>query len=675
MSTTTLLYIIIAGITALLLALFQYLYKSKKNKLHILFSFLRFITLFSLFLLIINPKFEKITIYNEKPKLVVAVDNSESIKHIGKEEDANNLVNNVVTNQELNDKFNIERYVFGGNIEDFDSLSFNAKQSNISKALSSLDNIYKNENAPIVLLTDGNQTIGTDYEYVSNKLKQRVYPIVLGDTTQFVDIKIQQLNANKYAYLKNKFPVEVIVTYNGNQEVSSQLTISTSNSTKFSKQLNLSKQNNSQTVIANLLADKVGVTTYYVSLSHLSEEKNTANNVKPFAVEVIDQKTNVAIISDIIHPDLGAIKKMVETNQQRSVSIVSPSEYLNSKELYQLAIIYQPNNKFKSVFDYINNEGLNSFVIVGTNTQWSFLNSAQTYYSQEITLQTEDYQPSLNSNYNTFIVDDLGFQSFPPLNSEFGDVIFNIPNSPILYKSINGNITDKALLTTFEDNNKRGALLLGENIWKWRAQSYLIDGTFDKFDSFFGKLIQYLASNKRKSRLNLDYESFYNGSQDVVIIAQYFNKNYEFDANASLSITVNNTETNNTITIPFVLKQNKYQVDLSQLAAGTYDFTVNANNEISQSGRIQILDFNIEQQFFNANSNKLKQLAKNTNANSYHYTKIDAFVSNILSDSRYSIIEKSNKKIVPLIDFKYLLALIALSLALEWFIRKYNGLI
>ncbi|WP_412985108.1 VWA domain-containing protein [Pontimicrobium sp. IMCC45349] len=675
MSTTTLLYIIIAGITALSLALFQYLYKSKKNKLHILFSFLRFITLFSLFLLIINPKFEKITIYNEKPKLVVAVDNSESIKHIGKEEDANNLVNNVVTNQELNDKFNIERYVFGGNIEDFDSLSFNAIQSNISKALSSLDNIYKNVNAPIVLLTDGNQTIGTDYEYVSNKLKQSVYPIVLGDTTQFVDIKIQQLNANKYAYLKNKFPVEVIVTYSGNQEISSQLTISTSNSTKFSKQLNLSKQNNSQTVIANLLADKVGVTTYYVSLSHLSEEKNTANNVKPFAVEVIDQKTNVAIISDIIHPDLGAIKKMVETNQQRSVSIVSPSEYLNSKELYQLAIIYQPNNKFKSVFDYINNEGLNSFVIVGTNTQWSFLNSAQTYYSQEITLQTEDYQPSLNSNYNTFIVDDLGFQSFPPLNSEFGDVIFNIPNSPILYKSINGNITDKALLTTFEDNNKRGALLLGENIWKWRAQSYLIDGTFDKFDSFFGKLIQYLTSNKRKSRLNLDYESFYNGSQDVVIIAQYFNKNYEFDANASLSITVNNTETNNTITIPFVLKQNKYQVDLSQLAAGTYDFTVNANNEISQSGRIQILDFNIEQQFFNANSNKLKQLAKNTNANSYHYTKIDAFVSDILSDGRYSIIEKSNKKIVPLIDFKYLLALIALSLALEWFIRKYNGLI
>jgi hypothetical protein len=31
--------------------------------------------------------------------------------------------------------------------------------------------------------------------------------------------------------------------------------------------------------------------------------------------------------------------------------------------------------------------------------------------------------------------------------------------------------------------------------------------------------------------------------------------------------------------------------------------------------------------------------------------------------------------VVPLIDWKYLLAIIALALAAEWFIRKYNGLI
>ena len=50
-------------------------------------------------------------------------------------------------------------------------------------------------------------------------------------------------------------------------------------------------------------------------------------------------------------------------------------------------------------------------------------------------------------------------------------------------------------------------------------------------------------------------------------------------------------------------------------------------------------------------------------------------INDLLSDSRFATIQKSSKKIVPLIDWKYLLALIALSLATEWFIRKYNGLI
>ena len=82
MSTETLIYIIIAGIAALLIALFQYIYKSKHTKLNIAFALLRFITVFLILLLLINPKFEKNNVYKEKPRLAVAVDNSESVLHL-----------------------------------------------------------------------------------------------------------------------------------------------------------------------------------------------------------------------------------------------------------------------------------------------------------------------------------------------------------------------------------------------------------------------------------------------------------------------------------------------------------------------------------------------------------------------------------------------------------------
>jgi len=96
---------------------------------------------------------------------------------------------------------------------------------------------------------------------------------------------------------------------------------------------------------------------------------------------------------------------------------------------------------------------------------------------------------------------------------------------------------------------------------------------------------------------------------------------------------------------------------------------------ISRSGTFKILEFNVEQQFLNADVTKLQQVAANTNGNSYFIDNTEELINDLLNDNRYKTIQKSNKNTVPLIDFKFLLFLIALSLTIEWFLRKYNGLI
>lgn len=676
MEVQTLLYIIIAGITALLLALFQYLYKSKKGTLYGILAFFRFVTYFLVLLLIINPKFVKETFYTEKPNLVIAVDNSESIKHLNQDNTAISVVNAIQENEDLNNRFNVAYYTIGSDVKPLDSLNFNETQSNISEVFSSLDQVYNNAISPLVVISDGNQTYGRDYEYSASQYKQPIYGMILGDTVTYSDLKIQQLNVNKYSYLKNKFPVEIFITYIGNEDISSQLVITSGSSQVFSKTLNFSKSNNSQTVELTLPANSVGVNAYRATIIPLPSEKNTVNNTKPFAVEVIDQKTNVAIVSAITHPDLGALKKSVERNEQRTVNIVTPNEYIRTKDNYQLAILYQPNALFRAVFESLNNAEDNRFIITGSQTQWPFLNTAQNNFTQDITRQTEEFQAELNTNYNAFIVDDLDFASFPPLTSEFGEMSFNVPYETILYKTINGTILEDPLLLTYEENNRREAVLLGEHIWKWRAQSYLNTNSFETFDNFIGKLVQYLASDKQRRRLNVNYESFYNGNGNIIITAQFLNKNYEFDNKATLEIILKNKETEKSTTVPFVIKQNSYQVDLSGLTPGEYTFTIRANNgEASQSGAFTILDYNVEQQFLNADVTKLQNIATNSQGRSFFATQTDSLMSNLINDSRYATIQKSSKNIVPLIDFKILLALIALSLSIEWFIRKYNGLI
>ena len=676
MSTESIFYIILAGIAALLIALFQYIYKSNKSKLNSVFAFLRFITVFLILLLLINPKFTKKTVYTEKPNLIVAIDNSESINHLKHSENAINIKNKITQNQELNNKFDINYYTFGSSFKPLDSLSFTEKQTNISSILKGLNQIYKNKIAPTVILTDGNQTYGTDYEYSSRTFNNEIYPIILGDTLVRSDLKIQHLNVNKYVFLKNKFTAEVLALYSGNSNVKSKIQISSGNRIIFSKNIEFTSENNSHKVNVEIEAQKVGVHVYKATILPLDIEENKNNNTKQFAIEVIDEKTNIALISDIMHPDLGALKKAIETNKQRNVSILKPSEFLNSNQVFQLAILYQPNALFNDVFDRIKAIGINKLVITGTQTQWTYLNQIQSHYKQEITEQSEDYQPSLNSGYNTFNVEEFSFHNYPPLTSEFGKIEFNIPYETIFFKKVNSSIIDDPLLVTFELDKKREALLTGEGLWRWRAQSYLDNESYDNFDNFVGKLIQYLASNKRNSRLVIDYNSFYQGNENIIINAQYFDKNYEFDKDANIEIVLENSTDNSQLKLPLIQNNSSFSVTLKDLKPGNYNFTVFANtNEFKRSGSFTLLDFNVEKQFLNADVLKLEEIAKITSGKSVFYQDTDTLIQHLLNDNKYQTIQKSTKKIVPLVDFKILLFLIALSLAIEWFLRKYNGLI
>lgn len=677
MQTETLLYILLAGIVALLIALFQY-YRKKKSmsKLNMLFSFLRFITVFSVLLLLINPKFDQVTLTTEKANLVIAIDNSSSIKYLNQDMETINFIEKLTSNNELNRRFDLDLYTFGESLKPHDSLNFSENQTNIHNALNQLSQVYKQSTSPTIIITDGNQTYGNDYQFASSYYKQPIYPIILGDTISYIDLKVEQLNVNKYAFLKNKFPIEAILVYNGKEAINSKFIVSDGNSTVYSKTINFSKTNNSSVINFTLPANKIGIKKYKATLTPLLNEKNVNNNSKNFAVEIINQKTKIAIVSDFIHPDLGSIKKSIESNEQRLVSILSLKDIINQITDFQLIILYQPNNKFNQLFSLLDAQNKNRFFIVGTKSDLTYLNSINKFFNFEITNQTENYQAELNLNFTPFIIEDINFESFPPLSSNYGSVYFSVPYETLIYKTLNGISINEPLLATIESENRREAVLFGENIWKWRAQSYINSKSFNEFDDFIGKIIQYITSDKKKSRLNIDYESFYNGNSNILIKAEFFDKNFVFDTREKLNITVYDKVSEKSNTFPLILKNNNYQVDLSSLPPSEYSFSIKTTNEnLSKSGNFEILEYNIEQQFLSADVTKLQHLATNSQGSTFFINNTENLINDLLKDNRYNPIQKSSKNTIPLIDWKFLLAIIALSLGLEWILRKYNGLI
>ncbi|HZW63637.1 MAG TPA: VWA domain-containing protein [Flavobacteriaceae bacterium] len=676
MTIKLLLYTIGIAIIALLVALFQYVYKGKKNRLHLFLGFLRFLTVFAILLLLLNPQIEQSKSYTEKPNLLVAVDNSASVKHLQQDNKVKNIVQEIQSNTAINKRFNVSYYTFGETVSSMDSLTFSENESHVDYVFKELQQITKNSVSPTLLLSDGNQTFGNDYQFATQYYKQPVYSIILGDTLTHTDLKITQLNVNKYAFLKNKFPVEVVVVYNGFNPISSEFKVTQGKAVVYSETIAFSKSKTSKMVTFTLPANAVGVQPYKATITPIAEEKNTVNNSRNFAVEVINQKQRVSIVSSFVHPDIGALKKSIARNEQREVVFVTPEECIRQIDDLQLIILYQPDQSFTSLYQALNTQNKNSLTIVGSKTSIVDLNSQTDAFEIEVTRQTENYQGIVNDNYANFLTEDIGFENFPPLLSPYGDISFTGKPDVLLYKKLRSTITQQPLLATYETQGRREGILLGENIWQWRAFSYTDSNTFDLFDDFMGKLIQYLASSKQKNRLAVDYQPFYSGNRNINITAQYFNKNFEFDPRENLTLRIKNKDSSQHKEVPFVLKGTSFQVDVSGLLPGEYTFTVTTKPEnLSFSGSFTVLEYNVEQQFLNADVTKLSALSANSGGKSYFVHEYNSALENLANDANYKPILKNKKETVPLIDFTYLLFIIATILAVEWFTRKYNGLI
>lgn len=677
MTTNTILLLLLSLIIAGGLSFFQYLYKVKnKSKVNLFLTFLRFLSIFSLLLLLINPIITTKKLEIVKTPLPIVVDNSSSVSFLNAKEKAVELSQKLASNNAIQEKFEVQSYLFDIDFRQSDSLSFKGTQTNLDLAAKNLKSIYKNAFYPTVIITDGNQTSGNDYVYSFNE-NNKVYPVVLGDTTKVLDLKINQLNVNRYAFLKNKFPVEVFLQYSGDKSITANFSISQGQGNEVLNKQSVSFSASKRTAVVNVLlpANKVGLQVYKAKIESKVSEKNTFNNIKNFAVEVIDQKTTVAIISSTNHPDIAVFKRAIESNLQHKVVLLKPNE-VKSLQDYNVLILYQPTSAFKSVFEANKKANLNTFIVTGTSTDFSFLNQEQHNFVFKMSSQDEDYQANFDTHFNLFEMDNIGFENFPPLQNSFGTITPNGEVNVLLSAKIR-NIDTKAPLLSFTENQgRRAAYLFGENSWKWNMQSHVDTQSFEKYDIFINKIIQYLASNNAKKSLVVNHESFYNSGETIEITAQYFNKNYDFDEKANLTIAVTNTKTKQTKNYDLLKGNNSYKVNLDGLAAGSYNFSVKElNSKTGYSGHFEILDFDIEKQFVNPDVQKLKQLATQTKGQEFYPNQVDALIKTLLENEEYKAVQKDVVTKSPLIDWKWLLVLIAVFLSTEWFVRKYNGML
>ena len=171
-----------------------------------------------------------------------------------------------------------------------------------------------------------------------------IYSVAIGDTSVFKDVSISDVLYNEISFLDNISPIEVqintekckgeilsIKLYSDNKLIQTNEEIVSKSSDFFIK------------TSFNLKNSEVGLQKYSVEVGGVSE-KNLENNKYNFFVEVLDSKYKILIVSDVIHPDIGAFKSVLDKNKNYEVDLCSFSD-LSSLEEYNLIVTFYLENK------------------------------------------------------------------------------------------------------------------------------------------------------------------------------------------------------------------------------------------------------------------------------------------------------------------------------------------
>ncbi|MEZ4930296.1 MAG: hypothetical protein R2777_09875 [Chitinophagales bacterium] len=122
------------------------------NKIIFGLALLRFLSASTIAFLLLSPFIKKKQVDKIQPVLVLAHDNSESIKlNWNKEDSANyiNKLNSVLT--DLSKDFEIQYFAFDEEIKAVDTIDFKGKASDLSNALEQINGTFYNQNVGAVI--------------------------------------------------------------------------------------------------------------------------------------------------------------------------------------------------------------------------------------------------------------------------------------------------------------------------------------------------------------------------------------------------------------------------------------------------------------------------------------------------------------------------------------------
>ena len=655
------------------------------KKFRIAAAVFRFLSVTLILLLVFSPLLRTMGKEKDEPIIVIVQDNSESIR-LGKDSAYYNGAYKNKLNElqkTLSESYETVFYTAGEKLTQNGTIDFNEKQTDYEQVFKELESVYAGRNiGAIILAGDGLYNKGIHPVYRVKNLKAPVFSVAMGDSSLRKDVYIRRVNANKLAYLNNKFPVEINIGADKFNGKSASVKITSDGKVVFSQNITISDDRYDITIPLTLDADKPGTRKYLVSIDPVSEEYTTQNNTYPFYVEVIDGRRKILLLAEGPHPDLGAIMQALSINDNYEANLQYINDFTGRIEDYSLAILYQlpgQGNQATDLLQRLNKAEISTWYILGARSNLFAFNQLDA--GLKITApgsKPDEVTPSYNSGFGAFTISDnlqklLG--KVPPLFTPFGNYEVKTGAEILFYRKIGLTTTQSPALLFYAEPRRRTAILAGEGIWRWGMEDYEQNQNRDQFNELISKIIQYLAVTEDKSRFRVTAKNLYPETENIIIDAELYNESYELINTPEAIITIKNAE-GKSFPYSFSRTANAYRLDAGKIPPGDYTFQASTNfggKKLEKSGSFTVSQINIESINTRADYGVMTRLANETDGEFFLANQLDMIPDKIKSRDDIRPLTYSTGQLKSLSDFKWIFFLILAFLAGEWFIRKFFG--
>jgi len=645
----------------------------------------RALVVFFLAFFLLGPIIKQIQNVIEKPVFVILQDNSLSIKETIDSTRRAELGSKLKSLQSSLQDAGYEAVVTNFSGEDGFDESFSAQATNIHESLRSTSNRFEGRSlAGAVFVSDGIYNAGLSPVYGNYNFP--VHTVGIGDTTLRADLMVKNILYNKIAYQGNKFPLRAEIFVNGfpNENISVSL-LHKGNVVERKSQT--SQTNGVLTFEFQPLAAEAGIQRWDIQVEVKESERNTKNNRIAVFIEVVEGRKKVLVVSAAPHPDIKALRTVIEQNSNFEFLLhipgieETPSVNLQPDNI-DLAVFHQvPDNRGRAreVFQRFARSRTSLFLVIGSSSDLNQIAQQQLpmLYEQP-PRQFDEVTPVISTFFSNFTISTEAnsvFSSFPPVQVHFGKLVVPPTVSILLSQRVGSLTTDKPLLFIHEEESRRVGFMLGEGMWRWRLHEFSRTEKTEAFDEVVGKLIQFLSTSddKRKFRSYTVQQQF-SDTESVVFESQVYNDIFEPIYGNTIELEVTD-EQGKRAQYNYVISPGNSRYAVDGLKEGVYRYrssTVINNQKEEVRGQFMVVAQQLELQNLTADFDLLRRLSRGTGGMFYTADQVDQLQKALTQKEARSII-RSEERYDSLINLKWIFFVLLLLVGAEWFLRKYFG--